>query len=291
MRSTACPWASARDPRTSRRCPRPPAAWDARPPRCGGPRRPSRSFPRATSGGSGPAARPPSCRRLFHDFLQGSDTAFHLHHTVGPQREHAFLHGFLPQLLGRAALEHHAPQRARQRHHLVQPLPPFVPGAAAGMPKALSSSSLYLCSCLQSLQMRRTSRCATMRFTALATLNGSIPMSTIRVTVDGASLVCSVERTRWPVSAALMAIDPVSRSRISPTMMMFGSWRRNALSAAANVIPTSFRTSTWLIPIRLYSTGSSAVRMFTSMVLIRDSAEYSVVVLPEPVGPVTSTIP
>src|SRR5439155_177810 len=86
------------------------------------------------------------------------------------------------------------------------------------MPKALSSSSLYLCSCLQSLQMRRTSRCATMRFTALATLNGSIPMSTIRVTVDGASLVCSVERTRWPVSADLMAIDPVSRSGLEPEL-------------------------------------------------------------------------
>ena len=62
--------------------------------------------------------------------------------------------------------------------------------------------------------------------------------------VAGASFVCSVESTRWPVSAALIAIDPVSRSRISPTMMMFGSCRRNAFSAAANVIPTSLRTST-----------------------------------------------
>ncbi len=110
--------------------------------------------------------------------------------------------------------------------------------------KACISSGVYSCSVLQSLQTRRTSRCATIRFTALATLNGSMPMSTMRVMVDGASLVCSVESTRWPVSAALMAIEPVSRSRISPTMMMFGSWRRNAFSAAANVIPTSFRTST-----------------------------------------------
>ena len=31
--------------------------------------------------------------------------------------------------------------------------------------------------------------------------------------------------------------------------------------------------------------------MFVSIVLIFDSAEYSVVVLPEPVGPVTSTMP
>src|SRR2546426_6647613 len=38
------------------------------------------------------------------------------------------------------------------------------------------------------------------------------------------------------------AIEPVSRSRISPTMMMFGSCRRNAFSAAAKVIPTSLRS-------------------------------------------------
>ena len=41
----------------------------------------------------------------------------------------------------------------------------------------------------------------------------------------GASLVCSVENTRWPVSAARMAMSAVSRSRISPTMMTSGSWR------------------------------------------------------------------
>ena len=112
------------------------------------------------------------------------------------------------------------------------------------MAKACISSGVYSCCRLQSLQMRRTSRCATIRFTALATLNGSIPMSTIRVIVDGASFVCSVESTRCPVSEALIAIEPVSRSRISPTMMMFGSWRRNAFSAAANVMPTSLRTNT-----------------------------------------------
>ena len=68
--------------------------------------------------------------------------------------------------------------------------------------------------------------------------------------------------------------DPdVSMSRISPTMMMLGSWRRNAFSAAAKDIPISLRTRTWLIPWMLYSTGSSAVMMFVSMVLILDSAE------------------
>ena len=39
----------------------------------------------------------------------------------------------------------------------------------------------------------------------------------------GASFVCSVESTRCPVSDACTAICAVSRSRISPTMMMSGS--------------------------------------------------------------------
>ena len=34
-------------------------------------------------------------------------------------------------------------------------------------------------------------------------MNGSTPMSIIRVIVLAASFVCSVESTRWPVSAAL----------------------------------------------------------------------------------------
>ena len=54
-----------------------------------------------------------------------------------------------------------------------------------------------------------------------------MPMFISRLIVLGASLVCSVESTRWPVSAALTAISAVSKSRISPTRMMFGSWRRN----------------------------------------------------------------
>ena len=47
----------------------------------------------------------------------------------------------------------------------------------------------------------------------------------MRVIAAGASLVCSVDNTRWPVNAAWIAISAVSRSRISPTMMMSGSWR------------------------------------------------------------------
>jgi len=58
-----------------------------------------------------------------------------------------------------------------------------------------------------------------------------------RAMVCGASLVCSVDSTMWPVCAALMAISAVSRSRISPTMITSGSWRRNERSAAAKVMP------------------------------------------------------
>ena len=118
-----------------------------------------------------------------------------------------------------------------------------------------------------------------------------MPMFSRRDTVDGASLVCSVESTRWPVSAALTAISAVSKSRISPTMMMFGSCRKNARRAVAKLRPMSSCICTWLMPCRLNSTGSSAVEMLRSIVLSSDSAEYSVVVLPEPVGPVTSTMP
>ena len=48
-----------------------------------------------------------------------------------------------------------------------------------------------------------------------ATKNGSIPMFRRRLTVEGASLVCSVERTMCPVNAAFTAISAVSRSPAS----------------------------------------------------------------------------
>ena len=48
---------------------------------------------------------------------------------------------------------------------------------------------------------------------------------------------------------------------------------------------------TWLMPGRLNSTGSSAVIMLVSVVFRLCSAEYRVEVLPDPVGPVTSTMP
>ena len=45
------------------------------------------------------------------------------------------------------------------------------------------------------------------------------------------------------------------------------------------------------MPMKLNSTGSSAVAMLMSGLFRYARAEYRVVVFPEPVGPVTSIIP
>ena len=64
----------------------------------------------------------------------------------------------------------------------------------------------------------------------------------MRLMVCPASIVCSVLSTRWPVSAALSAILTVSRSRISPTKITFGAWRRAArrpLEKLSKSVPSS----------------------------------------------------
>jgi hypothetical protein len=70
-------------------------------------------------------------------------------------------------------------------------------------------------------------------------------MSSRRVTVSGALLVCSVLSTRWPVRLASMATCAVSLSRISPTMITSGSARRKARSALAKVQSIFGLTCTW----------------------------------------------
>ena len=62
---------------------------------------------------------------------------------------------------------------------------------------------------------------------------------------------------------ACSAMPAVSWSRISPTRMTFGSCRRMARNAEANV--TFCLGSTWIcvIPDSSYSTGSSTVMMLT----------------------------
>ena len=102
-------------------------------------------------------------------------------------------------------------------------------------------------------------------------------------------------KTRWPVSAAVSAVEIVSRSRISPTRITSGSWRSAARRASANVV-ASGPISRWLTMHRLCrcrnSIGSSIVRMCSARLrLISSIIAASVVDLPEPVGPVTRTRP
>ena len=89
-------------------------------------------------------------------------------------------------------------------------------------------------------------------------------MSSSRVTVSTALLVCSVLITRWPVSEASTAIFAVSPSRISPTMITSGSARRKARSALAKVQSIFGLTCTWRRPAWVISTGSSAVQILRS---------------------------
>ena len=56
----------------------------------------------------------------------------------------------------------------------------------------------------------------------------------MRSMVEAAVVVWRVPNTRWPVSAVSIAIETVSRSRISPTRMMSGSSRSAARSACLN---------------------------------------------------------
>ena len=69
--------------------------------------------------------------------------------------------------------------------------------------------------------------------------------SIMRPTVSAASIVCSVESTRWPDSAACSAVCAVSASRSSPIRIVSGSWRSARRSAWPNDSVSS-PTSRWL---------------------------------------------
>jgi hypothetical protein len=87
-----------------------------------------------------------------------------------------------------------------------------------------------------------------------ATRNGFTPMSIMRVTALGASFVCSVLNTKWPVSDAFPAISAVSKSRISPIMMMFApgaGWRAARRKRSCDVRAHLHL----LMPLIWYSTG------------------------------------
>ena len=114
-------------------------------------------------------------------------------------------------------------------------------------------------------QILRTSRWARTASTVAVIKNVGSPMSRSRVIADGASLVCSVVKTMWPVSEAWIEISAVSRSRVSPTRILSGSCRRIDRRQAANVTPISGLTGIWIRPSMSYSTGSSVVMILSSM--------------------------
>ena len=107
--------------------------------------------------------------------------------------------------------------------------------------------------------------------------------------------MCSVPKTKCPVSAAVKARETVSKSLISPTKITSGSSLSAAFNAAANdwvCFPTSLCEIMLLLSVWINSTGSSTVIIFAVLVLfISFTIAASVVDLPDPVGPVTKTKP
>ena len=118
---------------------------------------------------------------------------------------------------------------------------------------------------------------------------------TTRRSVVTTSLVWIDENTAWPVSAALSAVSTVSASRISPTMITSGSWRSAARSAAGKLGVSVEISRCVMIErswVKMNSTGSSIVTILHLCArLISWSMVASVVDLPMPVAPVTSTRP
>src|SRR5574341_1212566 len=172
--------------------------------------------------------------------------------------------------------------------HIPHPFPLYtvvLSASASSMPRLVRALTGISAGSLHCSQIFLTSLWERTRRTEEATRKGSNPILRSLVMVLGASLVCRVERTRCPVSADLMAISAVSKSRISPTMMMSGSCLRKLLRDEAKLRPMSSLIWTWLIPWMLYSTGSSAVETFVVRSLSSMSAEYNDVVFPLPDGP------
>ena len=94
----------------------------------------------------------------------------------------------------------------------------------------------------------------------------------MRSMVLTALVVCRVPSTRCPVSAAVIAMEMVSASRISPTRITSGSSRIAARTPSAKLgmcVPSS-RWMTWLFLLRCTnSIGSSRLMMFSRRVWFR----------------------
>ena len=117
----------------------------------------------------------------------------------------------------------------------------------------------------------------------------------MRSTVPAAPVVCSVENSSCAISAAVTAVPMVSWSRISPSRMTSGL-SRMAERRASLYVATSVGTSrcvTMQVPcLCTYSMGSSIVMMWPERSWFKRSMMHaSVVDLPAPAGPVTSTSP
>ena len=111
------------------------------------------------------------------------------------------------------------------------------------------------CFARQAEQIRRARRCATAETTVEQIRNASMFMSMRRTRLPMESSVWNVANTLWPVSAASMAIDAVSRSRISPTTMTSGSWRTTSRSVVGKSRPAAASIEHWMTPSTTYSTG------------------------------------
>ncbi len=79
------------------------------------------------------------------------------------------------------------------------------------------------------------------------------------------------DSTKWPVRADCTAMRAVSTSRISPTRITSGSWRRIDRRPVAKVMPGLLVDLDLVDRRELYSTGSSIVITLRSGLLIAPS--------------------
>ena len=159
--------------------------------------------------------------------------------TPGRPRERLFEVDDLPEYeIGERLLHRLHPARRARLHHGVElldlRLADEVPnarrpagGSRAPRPgrsrRAVGSSVCVTTACSEFAIMMRTCCCCA---------GGKTSMT--RSIVEDAVCVWRVPKTRWPVSAAVSAVEIVSRSRISPTRMTSGSWRSAARRPSAN---------------------------------------------------------
>ena len=107
--------------------------------------------------------------------------------------------------------------------------------------------------------------------------------------------MCIVEKTKWPVSAALNAIEILSASLISPIKITSGSCLKldfNAELKFFESLPISRWFTILFLWVWIYSIGSSKVIIWHSLFsLIKSIKLASVLDFPLPVGPVIKTNP